>query len=137
VRRRLRGDRGSMAVELVILFPVMLAFMMLVVAAGRLVSVKGDLEAASRDAARAASLERTAGEAQARAGEVVNASMDKDTVNCQGTSLGGSNFVAGGFVKVSLTCQVSYDGLGLIGLPGHVTVKADSSAPIDRYRRTG
>jgi Flp pilus assembly protein TadG len=134
---RRRGERGSMAVEIVILAPVMLAFMMLVVAAGRLVAVKGDLEAASRDAARAASLERDTGTAEARAREVVDASLDKQTTRCLGTSLGGSNFVAGGFVRVSLDCQVSYDGLGLIGLPGSVTVKTSSTAPIDTYRRTG
>ena len=132
-----RGQRGSMAVEIVILAPVMLAFIMLVVAAGRLVAVKGDLEAAARDAARAGSLERDIGTAESRAREVVNASMDKQTTQCQGTSLGGSNFVAGGFVRVTLRCQVSYQGLGLIGLPGSVSVEADSAAPIDFYRRTG
>lgn len=135
--RSARGQRGSMAVEIVILAPVMLAFMMLVVAAGRLVAVKGDLEAASRDAARAGSLERDAGSAGGRAAQVVASSLDKQTTRCQGTSLGGSNFVAGGFVRVSLNCQVSYNGLGLIGLPGSVTVKATSTAPIDTYRRTG
>lgn len=138
LRRRVRrGERGSMAVEIVILAPVMLAFMMLVVAAGRLVAVKGDLEAASRDAARAASLERTSGAAQGRANEVVDASLDKQTTACQGTSLGGTDFVSGGIVRVSLTCQVSYAGLGLLGLPGSITVKAVSTAPIDVYRRTG
>lgn len=131
-----RSERGSMAVELVILAPVMLAFMLLVVAAGRLVAVKGDLEAASRDAARAASLERDAGTAEARARQVVAASLDRQTTSCRGTSVGGS-FVSGGIVRVSLDCRVSYAGLGLIGLPGSVAVKADSTAPIDTYRRTG
>jgi Flp pilus assembly protein TadG len=126
-----------MAVEIVILAPVMLAFMMLVVAAGRLVAVKGDLEAAARDGARAASLERDVSTAQSRAGAVVTASLDAQTTRCTGTSLGGSDFVSGGFVRVSLDCQVSYAGLGLIGLPGSVSVKATSAAPIDRYRRTG
>ena len=135
--RSRRSGRGSMAVEIVILAPIMLAFMMLVVAAGRLVAVKGDLEAASRDAARAASLERDSSSADSRAAAIVGASLDSQTTQCRGTSLGGSNFVAGGFVRVSLNCQVSYNGLGLIGLPGSVTVKATSTAPIDTYRRTG
>jgi Flp pilus assembly protein TadG len=132
-----RSERGSMAVEIVILAPVMLAFMMLVVAAGRLVAVKGDLEAASRDAARAASLERDVGTAQSRATEVVDASLDKGTINCEQPSLGGSNFVSGGLVRVTLDCQVSYSGLGLIGLPGSISVKTSSASPIDVYRRTG
>ena len=48
-----------MAVEVVILAPVLLMFVMLVVAGGRYVSVQGDIEAAARDAARAASLQDT------------------------------------------------------------------------------
>ena len=49
-----RDERGSMAVEVVILAPVLLMFVMLVVAGGRYVGVQGDIEAAARDAARAA-----------------------------------------------------------------------------------
>jgi hypothetical protein len=131
-----RDQRGSMAVEIVILAPVMLAFLMLIAAAGRLVAVKGDLEAASRDAARAASLERDPTSASTAARSVVSDSIDKQSIDCQPPGLGGS-FVAGGYVSVNLTCRVSYDGLGLIGLPGSVEVKATSDAPIDTYRRTG
>jgi Flp pilus assembly protein TadG len=136
-RIRRRTERGSMAVEIVILAPVMLAFLMLLVAAGRLVAVKGDLEAAARDAARGASLERDVGTAGAQARSIVSASLDKQSIACRPADLGGSNFVAGGFVRVTLDCRVSYDGLGLIGLPGSVAVTADSAAPIDTYRRTG
>lgn len=124
-----------MAVEVVLLAPVMMAFMMLVVAGGRYVAVRGDIEAASRDAVRAASLERTAGAAAATAVDTANAAL-QDTGQCQNAQLGG-NFVSGGTITVTLTCEVSYDGLGLIGLPGSKTVTITSAAPIDQYRRTG
>jgi len=124
-----------MAVEIVLLAPVMMAFMMLVVAGGRYVAVRGDIEAASRDAVRAASLERTVGEAQAAATEIAAASL-QDAGACQGAELGG-DFVSGGMITVTISCDVSYDGLGLIGLPGSKTVTISSSAPIDTYRRTG
>jgi hypothetical protein len=130
-----RSQRGSMAVEIVILAPVMLAFLMLIAAAGRLVAVKGDLEAATRDAARAASLERDPQSASAAASLVVRDSLDKQSIDCGTPDLGG-DFTAGGFVRITLHCSVSYDGLGLIGLPGKVGVQANSSAPIDTYRRT-
>lgn len=137
MRARCRSDRGSMAVEIVILTPVLMAFVMLIVAGGRYVAVKGDIEATARDAARAASLERDFGSATASAGAVVGSSLEKDTT-CQAPSVGpAGTFVAGGLVTVQLTCQVSYDGLGLIGLPGSVAVNATSSAPLDPYRRTG
>jgi len=124
-----------MAVEIVLLAPVMMAFMMLVVAGGRYVAVRGDIEAASRDAVRAASLERTEAAARATAVDTANAQL-QDVGQCQNATLSG-NFVSGGTITVSITCQVSYDGLGLIGLPGSKSVTIESSAPIDLYRRTG
>jgi len=124
-----------MAVEIVLLAPVMMAFMMLVVAGGRYVAVRGDIEAASRDAVRAASLERTEAAAQAVAVDTAAAQLE-DVGRCQNAALSG-NFVSGGTITVTVTCEVSYDGLGLIGLPGSKTVTIDSSAPIDLYRRTG
>ncbi|NEA31505.1 pilus assembly protein [Streptomyces sp. SID13031] len=124
-----------MAVEIVLLAPVMMAFMMLVVAGGRYVAVRGDIEAASRDAVRAASLERDVGTAQAAAVDTAIAALQHPD-QCQDPELSG-NFVSGGMITVTLTCEVSYDGLGLIGLPGTKRITISSSAPIDVYRRTG
>lgn len=128
-----RGDRGSMAVEMVLMTPVLMAFVMLVVAFGRYVSVQGDIEAAARDAARAASLAPTWGEAQSAARSTITASLDDDTT-CNVVDVGGT-WEPGGDVSVSLRCSVSMSGLGLIGLPGNVGVDADSSVPLDPYRR--
>jgi Flp pilus assembly protein TadG len=127
--------RGSMSVELVILFPVMVAFTLLVVACGRYVAVRGDIEAASRDAARAASLERTQDAAE-RAADGVAAAALEHPERCQRVQLSG-DFVAGGTITATVTCDVSYDGLGLIGIPGSKRLSASSSAPLDTYRRTG
>lgn len=133
MRRRQRGDRGSMAVEVVLLTPLLMAFILLIVAFGRYVAVKGDIEATSRDAARAASLEPSAGEARAAAGSVVGSSLESSTT-CGAPSVGGT-WGPGGEVAVTLNCQISYSGLGLIGLPGSVSVSAESVAPLDPYRR--
>ena len=133
--RRARGERGSMAVEVVILTPVLLAFVLLIVACGRYVAVKGEVEATARDAVRAASLERDAGAAQAAAYDVVSSSLDAE-LSCSGADLSG-DFDAGQLIQVDLRCTVSYDGLGLIGLPGSVAVNGTSSAPLDTYRSAG
>ncbi|GAA2843697.1 TadE family protein [Kribbella solani] len=130
-----RRDRGSMAVELVILAPVMMAFIVLVVACGRYVAVRGDIEAASRDAARAASLERSRDAAE-RAADGVAAAALEHPERCQAVELTG-DFVAGGTITATVTCDVSYEGLGLIGIPGSKRLTASSSAPLDTYRRTG
>jgi len=123
-----------MAVEMVLLTPVLMMFVMLIVACGRYVAIQGDIQATARDAVRAASLQRDYESARAAAGVVVQQSLDPDTT-CSGFDLTG--FAQGGTARIDLTCTVSYAGLGLIGLPGTVGVDAVSNAPIDVYRRTG
>lgn len=132
-RRDPLRDKGSMAVEVVILTPLLVAFFLLVVAFGRFVAVRGDVEAAARDAVRAASLERTAGDAQAAANAAVTSVLPS---GCQGVALSGG-FVAGGTITARVTCAVPFGDLGLPGLPGAVTVVGTSAAPIDVYRRAG
>jgi len=124
-----------MAVEMVLLTPAMVAFLLLVIAFGRYVAVRGEVESASRDAVRAASLERSSGAAINSAQNTAAASLSARW-SCQPAQLGGV-FAAGEIISVHLECRASLSGLGLIGLPGSVTVDGDSSAPLDLYRRTG
>jgi len=124
-----------MAVEMVLLAPVMVAFLLLVIAFGRYVAVRGEVEAASRDAVRAASFERTPEAAANSASRTANASL-AGRWRCSEVRLAGA-FVAGGTITVNLECSVPVSDLGLLGLPGTVTVKGNSSAPLDLYRRTG
>jgi hypothetical protein len=123
-----------MAVELVLLAPVFVMFMLLVVAGGRYVTIRGDIDAAARDAVRAASYERSAGAAVERARTVADQSAS-DRADCEPATLTG-DFVAGGDITVHLQCSVDLSGLGLIGLSGSVGIDADSSAPLDFFRRT-
>lgn len=134
ISRIRRDERGSMAVELVILAPVLMMFAMLVVAGGRYVGAEGDVEAAARDAARAASLESDHGAAVRVANETIAASLDEiDGADCRHTM--SDQWQADGFVRVRVTCDVPYGDLGLLGLPGHVTVDAESYVRLDPYRR--
>ena len=125
-----RDERGSMAVEVVILAPVLLMFAMLVVAGGRYVNVEGDIQAAARDGARAASFEDTRAAAEQAARSTVAASLDGS--DCAVSF--GADWRPDGAVSVRLTCQVPYDDLGLIGLPGQVSVDAESHVRLDPYR---
>ena len=128
-------DAGTMAVEMVLLAPVMVAFLLLVVAFGRYVAVRGEVEAVSRDAVRAASLERDESAAADAARQTALAGLN-GRWKCEQPQLGGI-FEAGGTIKVRLSCTVPYSGLGLLGLPGSVSMVVDSSAPLDVYRRIG
>lgn len=129
-----RDERGSMAVEVVLMIPILFMFTLLVVAGGRYVSVRADIEAAARDAARAASYERSYDDAASAASSVATSALD-GFANCQVDDLGGE-FESGGEVEVTLRCDIPNDGLGLLGLGGSLPVSASASAPLDTYRRT-
>lgn len=129
------SERGSMGIEIVILVPVLLMVMVLIVALGRFVAAEGDAESAAREAVRAATLERSLAAARVAAQGTAAATLPS-ALTCDPAALGGA-FVEGGTLTVDLTCEVSWQNLGLIGLPGTTELTASSSAPLDRYRRTG
>lgn len=136
-RARVRDERGSMSVEVVLMVPILVMFTMLVLAGGRYVAVRADIDAAARDAARAASFERSESAARAAALAAANDSDVDDSFSaCEVASIAG-DFAAGGVVDVTVRCRVSNEGLGLVGLFGSRDFEADSSAPIDQYRRFG
>jgi hypothetical protein len=124
-----------MAVEVVLMIPILVLFMLLVVAGGRYVSVRADMEAAARDAARAASLERSSGAAYDAANASANAALDS-FASCRLGDFDDNGFAPGGSVTVTIDCDVPNDGLGLLGLKGSLPMKATGSAPLDTYRRT-
>ncbi|KAA1427201.1 TadE family protein [Nocardioides antri] len=125
-----------MAVEVVVLAPVLFMFALLVVAGGRYVSVEGDIEAAARDAARAASFEDSRAAAAQAAYDTYQASRDASLGDADCTfAYDDSDYGPDGTLYVTLRCKVPYDDLGLIGLGGTVTVDADSQVRLDPYRR--
>ncbi|WP_136313469.1 TadE/TadG family type IV pilus assembly protein [Actinomyces procaprae] len=132
--RRRRGERGTMSVEMVVIAPALLMIVMLVVAAGRWVSAEGMTQAAARDAARAASMERSAGMAASAAAASLAAA---DTANAECSSATDvSDFSRGGTVKVTVSCRVRLADLGLVFLPGTTTVTSTSISPVDTWRGT-
>ena len=138
VRRRaieaVGSERGTMSIEMVVLVPVLLLITMVAVAGGRIVSAQGMVEAASRDAARAASMERSVGAASTAANRSLS-QADTANASCSaGVDVGG--FRRGGAVTVSVSCRVKLSDLGLVFLPGTTVVKAESSAPVDQWRGT-
>src|SRR5918992_3026093 len=137
-RRADRGaDRGTMALELAILTPVLVAFMMLMVGVGRIVNAQSQVDSAARDAVRNASIARSAGDAQSRAATAAQASLRNRTW-CPGgpsTSTDTSAWAPGGRVSVIVTCDADLGGLSLIGLPGAKQMTGRATAPLDTFRR--
>ena len=130
-----RADRGSLAIELVILTPILVLFMAVLVALGRIVEAQGQIDGAARDAARAASIAQNSGAAlgDARAAadsDLVGASKCADTPNV--TFGSGTDLAPGGVVNIIVTCRVGLPALSFIGFQTK-TITGHASAPIDTF----
>jgi Flp pilus assembly protein TadG len=136
-----RGERGSAAVEAVILAPPMLTFIALAVVGMRIEIATGSLEAAAHDAARAASISRTADAAQvnatiaaadtlSRQGLMCTPTVDLTDVQAQFARPTGQPAA----VTVRITCDLSFADILAPGVPGSKVVSSEFTSPIDQYR---
>nr|WP_225860626.1 TadE/TadG family type IV pilus assembly protein [Streptomyces triticiradicis] len=126
-------DRGLSTVEVVILAPVMILFILVLVAFGQLVDGRGALDGAARDAARAGSIQKDPVTAMAEARKAAEADLGdvcSGPVNVTQTSAG---FVPDTLFTVEVSCEVR--GLAMIGLDVPTTLQASFSSPLDPFRR--
>lgn len=138
--RRRHAEQGMAAVELVLLTPVALVVLSFLVIAGRLSSTTADVTAASRDAARAASLTQNFDEAVSAATDTAQASLAAQDVTCRDLQVTGgdpSTFVAGGEITITVDCTLSLADVALPGVPGTRRVRATSTEVLDRFRGMG
>lgn len=131
--RRHTGERGGATVELVILTPALLVLLVVVVAGGRLVGTRGDLDSAAREAARAGSLAPTATAAQTAATDAARTALSERHLDCPSpkVDVDVTRFAPGGTVAVTVSCIVGLADLGLPGLPGERAIQSRAVAPID------
>jgi Flp pilus assembly protein TadG len=128
---RTRGELGSLTVELVVLTPVLFALGLAALAFGRVSEARQQVVEASRAGAEAAAVLPNTGSAQwgaaATAAVGIHSQIDTDT----------SHFYPGGYVTVTVACQVDLSGVSIPGIPSSTTVTASATAPIDPYRAIG
>jgi Flp pilus assembly protein TadG len=133
-------EQGSFAIEAAILVPALVLFLLLVIAAGRMETAQGVVNAASRDAARSASLTRTADAAVQAAQESAATTLNQEGVSCQNedASVDTADFAPAlgqtGEVTVTVTCTVALSDLSIPGMPGSKTMTSKFTSVIDAYR---
>jgi Flp pilus assembly protein TadG len=142
-RRRRPRESGMSAVEVVMLAPVVIGFVMCLVELGILVDARGNIQGAARDAARAGSLQRDAGAAIDAATKA--AAADGMDGTCTGnwsiaqvdpaTGAATTAFDPGELYTVQITCNVTLGGLNWIDM-GTKTFRIEATAPLDFFRRT-
>ena len=137
---RPRGERGSVTLEAVILIPAFLLFVALVIAAGRVALARQGVQTAAAEAARQASIARTAGEATAKAQAGAQQTLADQQLQCLSSSVvtDTSGFAAPvgtpASVSATVTCQVDLAGVAIPGLPGSLNITASFQSPLDTFR---
>ncbi len=131
-----RDHRGSLTIELVVLTPIIVLFVLLALALGRFELAREQVVGAARAAVEAASVVPSAVAAQPAALAAAQPVVADQTPSCiaLNVSTDTSHFVPGGYVRVTVSCQIDYADLLLPGFPGHATVQVVEIAPIDPFR---
>jgi Flp pilus assembly protein TadG len=131
-----RSQRGSMAVEVVLLTPVLVGCVLTIAGGARYVDARNQVDSAAHIAARAASL--TAGpEAAADAGQAAaHDALAQRGRACTALDIhvDTSDFQPGGTIKATVTCTTDLSDVVGYGLPGFRTFTATATVPIEFHR---
>jgi hypothetical protein len=127
---------------MVLITPLVLLLMQFIVFTGRFVDARSDVVSASRDAARAASIQRSPGDAVAIANQTVADDLDGEGIRCRPAPIvdvsfsgpNGGGFTPGNFVHVQVTCGVRISDLAWLNIPGTRSSTVESVEVIDVFR---
>ena len=137
LRARFADEQGSVTVELVLVTPLLILFLLFVVALGRLATSRIDVSGAAAQAARAASIARDPTDATSAAQQTATAALADDHVTCANFAVATdtAGFAAGGTVSVTITCHVDLADLAGLRLPASTAVTGTAVSSIDTYRQ--
>jgi len=135
------AQRGSISVELVVVAPGLALLLLLIAAGARVVEVQGHIDGAARDAARAASISRSLGQARQEALQAAQADLGTTSL-CAPHSVTAS--VSGypavplagapaGAVTVTVTCEVNMSPFRALGLGVARRFTGQAVAPLDPF----
>jgi Flp pilus assembly protein TadG len=137
--RWLRQARGSISVELAVLAPGLALLLLLVAAGARVVEVQGHIDGAARDAARAASIARSYGQAVAAAQQAAQADLGTTslcaprTIGVQVAGYPAVPLATAGAVTVTVTCQVNMSPFKTLGFGAAKQFTGQAVAPLDPF----
>ncbi|MEV4616929.1 TadE/TadG family type IV pilus assembly protein [Kitasatospora sp. NPDC049258] len=136
---RAPSDRGSAAVEFTIWVPAAIILIALAMTGGRIIMAGNAVDAAAADAAREASLARTADEAGERARAAATQTFADQRLHCAkvDVQVDTSGFSAPlgqyGAVTATVTCDLTLSDLGL-PVDGDKRMTGTFTSVIDRWR---
>ncbi len=130
------SDRGSAAVELVLVTPLLVMLLLVVVAFGRLADARLIVADAAHQAARAASLARTEQDARAEAERAARTALGAAGKACgrPHVQVSTAGLRPGASVTARVTCTTALGDLTLTRMPGQMTIEGEALSVIDTYR---
>lgn len=140
-RGRAGRQRGSMSVELAVIAPGLVLLLLLVGAGGRVVEVQGHIDGAARDAARAASLAQSPGQADQLALQAARADLDTTSwcvagsiqATVQGFPGVGQIVTGGQDVTVTVGCDINMSPFRMLGFDPAMRFTGTAVAPLDSF----
>jgi Flp pilus assembly protein TadG len=133
-------EDGSIAVEVAILMPAFLLLIAVAAVIGRQTVAQTAIEGAAHDAARAASISRTAPTAKAHGEEAARSVLTDQGLHCDPVTvtIDTSQFARAlgqpAAVTATVSCSVAFSDIAVPGLPGNRTLSATFTSPLDIYR---
>jgi Flp pilus assembly protein TadG len=129
-----------MSVELAVIAPGLILLLLLVGAGGRVVEVQGHIDGAARDAARAASLAQTPGQASELAQQAATADLGPSSW-CTGGSVqtevtgfpAGAELQGPQDVTITVQCSVDMSPFKLLGFGQTMQFTGSAIAPLDLF----
>nr|BFD94615.1 hypothetical protein KitaXyl93_59750 [Kitasatospora sp. Xyl93] len=142
--RRRRRDRGGIAIEAAIVVPGVVGLVLVAIAAGRVQTTAGTVEAAARAGARTASLQRSVDGMDQPARDSALAILRQQGVSCRNGDVrvgrGELNLPDGPVTTVTVTVVCDVELADLLGGPSGVPVTkhlvGEFTSVVDRYRGT-
>jgi Flp pilus assembly protein TadG len=135
-----RDDRGSAAAEITVITPLLIMLLVLVaVVIHRGVDARLRLDDAAHQAARAASMQRSAPTAISAARSTAQSALSTAGVVCRTVRVNTdtARLVPGGTVTVTLSCPVDFRDAVILGVAGQRILSATASEPVDTWRSVG
>lgn len=123
-------------IELTVMAPILFVLALSIVVFGRVSEARQVVVEASRAGAQAAAVLPDPDSAQQGAADSAVIGLFNESHLCVDPQISTdvSHFYPGGYVTVSVACQVSLSDLSAPGIPGSTTIRASTTAPIDPYR---
>ena len=131
-----RDERGAMAIEVVVMTPVLVGAIMLIAAGAEYVDARGQVNHAAYAAARAASLTTNQERAVAAGRAAAETAMRQRGRACSQLDVGidAGDFNPGGTVRATVTCTADLSELAGFGLPGSRTFTYTAAVPLEQHR---